>query len=745
MNTSIKSAILFVLILLCGSVYCSAKPSKETAVMVVVDGITIEQFVKSDSAEYQKLFSIGALGLMNNKAAGFVSYESNCATIGAGSRVNAANTSWLSCNSNSKAFGGTAWKTFEKKTGANADSAEILYFGIDELINKNIGRRYTIIPGLLGSQLKKSNIDTAVYGNSDLGKFKRRAAVAIAMDTHGRITYGDLMDGKLIEAPDMPYGVKMDYEYIFQSIKNLKGKRNFIVVESGDTGRIDNSNLNDEQKEALKLNAMNECGQFLLHMQKYLEGTTDRYMLLLISVNAGIEPNKIGNRLTPVIIIGSDIQQGILYSNTTRRNGLIANLDIAPTILKFFEVNIPDAMIGHTVKSVSSNMPSNQLISMNNQMTATFDARIPTLILYAVLICLSLIISILSLTICSNSNFFIFSISNIRLILTAVILAPLVILIAPGFGIYNKFGTIFFLIVVSGALSCLLNYKFEDLRYVFICVSIAAVSVILIDILFGARLLMRSVIGHDSISGIRFYGIGNEYTGVLIGSLLLGVYSFYDLLASVKKPHVAITAIICLLAIFLIGSPMYGTNFGGMLTALVAFGLPLTKLYEGQAKRKVIIFTAIVGILFMSIILALNIFTKDQSHIGSAISSGLNNGISVYLDIAIRKWSMNLRLLSSSIWSISLVGLMLALTVIFFKPAGILNVFLTKHNKLNAGFIGMVVGAIVAMFTNDSGVSMAATILLYLALPLIMMVKSEIIDLQKDLRALNAASEQAQE
>lgn len=91
------------------------------------------------------------------------------------------------------------------------------------------------------------------------------------------------------------------------------------------------------------------------------------------------------------------------------------------------------------------------------------------------------------------------------------------------------------------------------------------------------------------------------------------------------------------------------------------------------------------------------------------------------------------------------MGLMLALTVIFFKPAGILNVFLTKHNKLNAGFIGMVVGAIVAMFTNDSGVSMAATILLYLALPLIMMVKSEIIDLQKDLRALNAASEQAQE
>src|SRR5207247_489992 len=45
--------------------------------------------------------------------------------------------------------------------------------------------------------------------------------------------------------------------------------------------------------------------------------------------------------------------------------------------------------------------------------------------------------------------------------------------------------------------------------------------VIIIDACFGSRLVAQTVLSAYMMSGIRFYGIGNEYMGILIGGALM--------------------------------------------------------------------------------------------------------------------------------------------------------------------------------------------------------------------------------
>ena len=50
-----------------------------------------------------------------------------------------------------------------------------------------------------------------------------------------------------------------------------------------------------------------------------------------------------------MILYGDGIEAGLLRSDTTRRDGIIGNVDIAPTILEYLDIEISH-MIGRPVK-----------------------------------------------------------------------------------------------------------------------------------------------------------------------------------------------------------------------------------------------------------------------------------------------------------------------------------------------------------------------------------------------------------
>ena len=67
----------------------------------------------------------------------------------------------------------------------------------------------------------------------------------------------------------------------------------------------------------------------------------------------------------------------------------------------------------------------------------------------------------------------------------------------------------------------------------------AQTVVLVVDVLLGAPIIKNSILGYDPIVAARFYGIGNEYMGVLIGTTLIGTTGLLDRWALRLSPAVA--------------------------------------------------------------------------------------------------------------------------------------------------------------------------------------------------------------
>ena len=55
----------------------------------------------------------------------------------------------------------------------------------------------------------------------------------------------------------------------------------------------------------------------------------------------------------------------------------------------------------------------------------------------------------------------------------------------------------------------------------FLFVSFTTLLALNVDLLTGATMIKSSVLGYDPMAGARYYGVGNEYMGVMIGCSIL--------------------------------------------------------------------------------------------------------------------------------------------------------------------------------------------------------------------------------
>jgi hypothetical protein len=153
----------------------------------------------------------------------------------------------------------------------------------------------------------------------------------------------------------------------------------------------------------------------------------------------------------------------------------------------------------------------------------------------------------------------------------AVAASPLAMLLAPATGA----PTIPAMGSAAAAITlCLVAFlravpfsRHRPLPWLFLITALVVAS----DVLLGCHLISRSPLSGYAVAGIRFYGLGNEYTGVLVGTSLLGALAF--------EPHLRrfrwLQAVFFLVLLLLIGSPVHGADLGGALAAAAGFGAAL--------------------------------------------------------------------------------------------------------------------------------------------------------------------------
>ncbi len=686
-------------------------------ILFVTDGVSLSELDQVETINLDRLINMGAVGLMNTKTAGNLDSKDSYLTLGAGDRARADEAAALNFNLKESYNHIRAEDIYQRRIGELAVDAQIVNIELAKLIAFNKRSNYQAEVGKLGDSLKEEGFKVAVLGNADTFKEPSREIAMLGIDKYGVITKGDVSQRMSIKSDRHPSGYITNQEYLLTQFESLLEATDLIVIESGDTARVEKVDylLTTKKFEIEKRKAIKRVDFLLGEIMNRVDLSED-YLLFVVptSSNKGIRR---GDKLTLTVVAGPRVD-GLLTSGTTRRTGLITNLDIAPTIYNYLGGE-NTFFTGRKIDSIFSNYGIDYLQGLNKKIITTFKWR-PTLVKGFILIQIIILIVIGIILIYKDISYYLIEI--IKYILLALLWIPIFFLLSRFFIIYDIILVTLFWVGTSLFLAYL-TLRSKDNLIPILIPSLLTFILLAIDIWTGNRLIELSILGYSPVIGARFYGIGNEFMGIIIGAGVVGVTVLkeYDRRWTINK-----LLVLFIILVVTIGHPKLGANFGGLITAAVICTITYFNLKGARFDYNYLL--KIIFILFFSIILVILfdlVGTEDeQTHFAHTLLSIKEGGLSQLLKIIYRKVSINLKLLRWTIWSKVLIAFVAILVILFKRPKGRLKVIMEEYPSLTAGFRGLILGSVVTMFVNDSGVVAAATLLIFPIFSLLYLILS---------------------
>lgn len=690
---------------------CSYAQENKKVVLIVMNETNYEDLYNMNTIK--ELINNGSIGLMNNRTSTKSNKYKAYVTIGAGTRAEASSNSIESFNLNDQTRA-----MYVRRTGINIPSKGIINIDMPRLIRLNESGQYGAIPGALGESLHKAGMKTAVIGNGDTLENLIRLAPVIAMDHKGYVDFGNIGQDTLVKDENYPFGLKSNYIRLVDLFKDVYNKAQLTVVDIGDIGRLERykPNLSDEMYLKQKSKILNDTDKYIKNIIDSVNLKNTR-IIIITPYPSSLDIKK-GNQLTPVVFYGDGINKGILTSNTTRRFGIIGNVDVAPSIVDYLKTGTMN-MSGRPVNTISKENNMDFLITLNDQVISTSKNRYPVLSTFAIFeIAISLLALIMILIENKLKKKITFYYKNILLSTMAV---PFTLLILPLFRVHNLFITYVLLIILIILITYITKKISKNALDSLIILSFITTFGLLLDLCTNANLIKSSLLGYDPIIGARYYGIGNEYMGVLIGSTLVFATAIIDRFKLSKIWAILTFAI----TIVIIGFPKLGANVGGTMTAVAAFLFTTLRLFKVKIKLKQFILIGVSIVLVVSLMAFIDIkVVKSQSHLAGAINQIIQGGPVMIFLIIKRKISMNMRLIGITIWSKVLMSAILILATLIYRPVGTIGKLIRIYPNLYMGWSGIVMACIVAFFVNDSGVVAAATGIIFLAMSMLYLIFS---------------------
>ncbi|EEG77349.1 hypothetical protein [Dethiobacter alkaliphilus] len=654
----------------------------------------------------------GSVGLLNTATAARPAPEHVYVTLGAGSRAMGRESSRLGLNSGEEYAGFSTEEVYRRHLGMAAES-RILHLGMAEILRVNKALQHPVQPGLLGDSLREAGKVTAVIGNADTSGPSREAVLFLA-DSNGQVDLGSVDKGTLQADALFPFGWRMDKQRVWQSFQSLYPQADVLLVDWGDLARLDEYRtlLSDEVVQNLESEIYEDISWFLTRV--FVELAADDLLILLLPVPPAGESG--AGLLGFMAVMGGPFPPGgELTSATTRRPGLAANTDVAPLILDHLDIPVPGNMLGRTI-GYGGPTDVAELLQMQAEIDRIFQLRPPLLRTY---VFFQIVIVLGAL-----ANIFLGIMPGRWFVapLLGLLTVPLVLLVLPLYTVSKFWGFVVTILAVV-IFVFVLQKTGLSLKHKFAAIAVPTSLLLVLDLLRDAPWIKASVLGYDPVSGARYYGLGNEYMGVLVGATVLGAAVLLTLLSRRRRMVLPALALYLFAVLFLIVSPQGGANFGGTVTALVAFLVTLVIAgrfrpgWRSSLSLLAVLFAVAAAALFVN----LRVPQDAQSHLGRTLALMEDDGWQALQDVASRKAAMNITLFRYSQWSRAFLAFLGVLTVLFYRPRGMLRDVHRQYPDLAAGFLGIIAGSITAFLVNDSGVVAAATTLLYAGVPIILL------------------------
>lgn len=713
----LSTIIVFLCFFLTIPIEAKEQDSRKQVIVVLVNHLSLEDVRWMEQQPGAEWLKKGTLGAMNLRTAGSINDVNNAATMGSGTRATGSVKALEAFAGHERINGSFAVDIYRQLTGRQGRDESIYVPGFRYVWKANEDQPYQVTPGFLGQVLHDHGMTTAVVGNSDLGKQPVRFAPLIAMDQFGMVDKGEVSSPTVQKNPNRVYGVATKYDFLLQQ-SSAYYNESLIVIELGDLYRLSSMKnaFEDELFLRGKENILQEINGF---MSKLTANLREGQMILLVSPMVSPQAEFDRSMMAPYFQITSNRNEGILYTSTTKQPDIVANVDIAPTILQWLGIATPQAMMGRPITLVQGENAFWQEWELIKHIYSTRSDVLYGYVTFQV----AILILAAAFWYFAKPDQPYYRIGNriIRFLLLMITLSPFMFLVLPMLPMIKNVGlTITFLIIFGTALSAaLIRLPFA---WVFFLISLVNWIPILLDgIWLNSALMKRSYLGYDPIIGARYYGIGNEYMGVVIGSSILCLAMLLELTKRNWRLIQVMSFSVFFLYLLFFALPGWGTNAGGAITAIAAYGTSFVRLFDIQLNRKYLFWGCLAVFMTLGSLFFVNMLGDDQaqSHIGRAMQKLMGGDWREILNIIERKLAMNWKLIGVSSWSKVFITSILILGILCYRPAGVIRLLSEKYPYTVRGFFGIIIGAFTGLLVNDSGIVAAATTIVYMIVPLL--------------------------
>lgn len=618
----------------------------------------------------------------------------------------------------------------------HAKQADVVVAAAEALDSQNRKYLYGAKIGSLGQALDQGGVSRYVFGNSDLGRVNdassaeawNRFAPLMLMDEAGIVPFGEIGSELLLSEARRPFGVKTDYDRLLQRMRETPAPA-VILVELGDLERLyaERTYYAEQKFQEMKLQVLSEIDQFIGHWAASVKNGEGAVWIFSPKTNPDANSKRL--LLAPWIQYDpAESREAMLTSRTTRQPGIVSNLDLAASVLNYFDIPAPPTMVGFAVERSAQPDALQQLQAEVEHIRKVYAVR-PQILYSFVSYEIGVLLASLLFTLLAWKS----PARLLRLPLLSLLIAPAVMLLMGYVSQASTTGLIFLFLLGLGSFMYIAG-KLPLLHALGLAGLLNLIVILFDGILFNALAMKRSILGYDVMYGARYYGIGNEFMGVLIGavvlfiSIVLHAYGHHRL----QKHNSAVALVVGLVflaIIFYIGAPSLGTNAGGAIAATVTFGIAWTRWFTSWWMRSIswpkllAIIAGLGAFAFLVLWLVHAVLPwgqEQQSHIGRAMGLLIAGRFDSIGEIMLRKITMNWHLLGVSSWSKVLITSLFVMAVLIIRPQGVFKRWQERHPLLMYGYSANAIGAIAALAVNDSGIVAAATMIVFVAVPMLL-------------------------
>ena len=444
-----------------------------------------------------------------------------------------------------------------------------------------------------------------------------------------------------------------------------------------------------------------------------LVSATNPAIVIIVSPSPSRAMDEIGDEVTP-IIVAPDIDLGgvnegqllSVHSRTTRQGGLVANVDVAPTVLEFVSGDVSQEMDGQPI-GLSRTPPPLDLHRLHLEPRRI---RLPIQLGQIAFISILALVGVPALFYLRRRGALSPRVAAALQFLVLCGLALPVTVLAGGLLPRLTYGVVVPYLVVTTVALAGLSLSARTRGPIGPVVFLGAVSLgfVLLDGALGGRAFRIPLMGGTMFDGVRFYGLPNAFIAIpLAGALFV---------ATTLRPY---TGFLLLIGVALFaGFPSLGANLGAAATVFVAAGLWWVLTTRRRFGLRELSFVAGVVALGLGIVLLVNQYLADApTHVGRFAER--TGGLGEVLSALWRRLGIGVGMLNDvPIAYVPVLGLLLVAWLARRGPTPIGEGLRMAGEPWRHAIVALSLSSFLAFFAEDTGVAAAAPGFLFALAPL---------------------------